>query len=209
MDRWKVVVFVQVCKGLYSNVPKSGFILERNMHFVVANIVTPLTQSKGVSFVTLWGGRRVDYFVSLLAYVFTVCIYLMPFPLTLLQSLSDPSPKSFSLGKVPFLGHQFSALCAVHPVPCSVQRGHFLDRCSILDMFFCNLQENTSLSPLLHCHFKIMDVQYTFRISHTVLLDTFSRKLPLPVLRRNLFGYMACLISYSNQSKWFGQTGAV
>ncbi|CAL1148547.1 unnamed protein product, partial [Cladocopium goreaui] len=40
------------------------FILERNMHFVVANIVTPLTQSKGVSFVTLWGGRRVDYFVS-------------------------------------------------------------------------------------------------------------------------------------------------
>ena len=45
--------------------PKSGFILERNMHFVVANIVTPLTQSKGVSFVTLWGGRRVDYFVSL------------------------------------------------------------------------------------------------------------------------------------------------
>ena len=44
---------------------KSGFILERNMHFVVANIVTPLTQSKGVSFVALWGGRRVDYFVSL------------------------------------------------------------------------------------------------------------------------------------------------
>ena len=25
----------------------------------------PLTQSKGVSFVTLWGGRQVDYFVSL------------------------------------------------------------------------------------------------------------------------------------------------
>ena len=35
------------------------------MHFVVANIVRPLTQSKGVSFVTLWGGRQVDYFVSL------------------------------------------------------------------------------------------------------------------------------------------------
>ena len=38
------------------------------MHFVVANIVRPLTaltQSKGVSFVSLWGGRRVDYFVSL------------------------------------------------------------------------------------------------------------------------------------------------
>ena len=42
-----------------------GFILERNMHFVVANIVMPLTQSKRISFVTLWGGRRVDYFVSL------------------------------------------------------------------------------------------------------------------------------------------------
>ena len=35
------------------------------MHFVVANIVRPLTQSKGVSFVTLWGGKQVDYFVSL------------------------------------------------------------------------------------------------------------------------------------------------
>eukprot|EP00435_Cladocopium_sp_Y103_P007029 s1036_g2.t1 len=42
----------------------SSFILERNMHFVVANIVKPLTQSKGVSFVSLWGGRQVDYFVS-------------------------------------------------------------------------------------------------------------------------------------------------
>ena len=49
------------------------------------------------------------------------------------------------LGKVPFLGHQLSALCAVYPVPCSVQRGpHFLDRCSILDLFICNLEENTS-----------------------------------------------------------------
>ena len=56
----------QDCKiQLCANVSKSGFILERNMHFVVANIVTPLTQSKGVSFVALWGGRRVDYFVSL------------------------------------------------------------------------------------------------------------------------------------------------
>ena len=35
------------------------------MHFVVANVVMPLTQSKTASFVTLWGGRRVDYFVSL------------------------------------------------------------------------------------------------------------------------------------------------
>jgi hypothetical protein len=46
-----------------------GFILERNMHFVVANIVMPLTQSKRISFVTLWGGRRVDYFVSLGIYI--------------------------------------------------------------------------------------------------------------------------------------------
>eukprot|EP00438_Fugacium_kawagutii_P023264 Skav224629 [mRNA] locus=scaffold1903:88342:89974:+ [translate_table: standard] len=43
---------------------KKSFILEYNMHFVVANLVRPLTKSKGVSFVTLWGGRRVDYFVS-------------------------------------------------------------------------------------------------------------------------------------------------
>ena len=35
------------------------------MHFVVANIVRPLTCNKRVSFVTLWGGRQVDYFVSL------------------------------------------------------------------------------------------------------------------------------------------------
>ena len=35
------------------------------MHFVVANIVRPLTCDKQVSFVTLWGGRQVDYFVSL------------------------------------------------------------------------------------------------------------------------------------------------
>ncbi|CAL1141141.1 unnamed protein product [Cladocopium goreaui] len=34
------------------------------MHFVVANIVRPLTQSKRVSFVSLWGGRQLDYFVS-------------------------------------------------------------------------------------------------------------------------------------------------
>ncbi|CAL1173608.1 unnamed protein product [Cladocopium goreaui] len=49
-------------RGLWKHF--ESFILERNMHFVVANIVTPLTQSKGVSFVALWGGRRVDYFVS-------------------------------------------------------------------------------------------------------------------------------------------------
>ncbi|CAK9116133.1 unnamed protein product [Durusdinium trenchii] len=40
------------------------FILERNMHFVVANIVRPLACNKRESFVTLWGGRQVDYFVS-------------------------------------------------------------------------------------------------------------------------------------------------
>ena len=41
-----------------------SFILERNMHFIVANIVRPLTRSKQVSFVTLWGGKQVWYFVS-------------------------------------------------------------------------------------------------------------------------------------------------
>eukprot|EP00434_Breviolum_minutum_P000023 symbB.v1.2.000020.t1/scaffold5.1/size591573/20 len=41
-----------------------SFILNRNMHFIVANIVTPLTRKKEVSFVALWGGRPVDYFVS-------------------------------------------------------------------------------------------------------------------------------------------------
>eukprot|EP00438_Fugacium_kawagutii_P007690 Skav213155 [mRNA] locus=scaffold31:72343:75091:- [translate_table: standard] len=41
-----------------------GFIWEYNMHFVVSNLVRPLTKSKQISFVDLWGGRRVDYFVS-------------------------------------------------------------------------------------------------------------------------------------------------
>eukprot|EP00438_Fugacium_kawagutii_P014350 Skav202499 [mRNA] locus=scaffold32:146273:151503:- [translate_table: standard] len=41
-----------------------GFILEYNMHFVVSNLVRPLTKSKQIAFVDLWGGRRVDYFVS-------------------------------------------------------------------------------------------------------------------------------------------------
>ena len=50
------------------------------------------------------------------------------------------------LWKVPFLGHQFSALCAVHPMPCSVQRGPHLDRCSILDMFVCNLENASPFS---------------------------------------------------------------
>ena len=35
------------------------------MHFIVANIVKPLTRKKEVSFVALWGGRPVDYFVLL------------------------------------------------------------------------------------------------------------------------------------------------
>ena len=69
IDRWELACwcFNKMLKSEIwcPNLCKSGFILERNMHFVVANIVTPLTQSKGVSFVTLWGGRRVDYFVSL------------------------------------------------------------------------------------------------------------------------------------------------
>ena len=59
------------------------------MHFVVANIVRPLTQSKGASFVSLRGGRQVDYFVSLgmlLAKLILNCFlptfaYLLPKPL--------------------------------------------------------------------------------------------------------------------------------
>ncbi|CAK9017602.1 unnamed protein product [Durusdinium trenchii] len=55
-------LLVLTLRGLWKHF--ESFILDRNMHFVVANIVRPLTQSKGVSFVTLWGGREVDYFVS-------------------------------------------------------------------------------------------------------------------------------------------------
>ena len=40
------------------------FLLDRNMHFVVSNIVLPLTAKKKVSFVDLLGSRRVDFFVS-------------------------------------------------------------------------------------------------------------------------------------------------
>ncbi|CAE7594077.1 pmpB [Symbiodinium natans] len=43
---------------------QSFILLDRNMHFVVANIVRPLTRSQQVSFVSLWGGREVSYFVS-------------------------------------------------------------------------------------------------------------------------------------------------
>ena len=35
-----------------------SFILDRNMHFVVNNIVRPLTCDRQVSFVSLWGGRQ-------------------------------------------------------------------------------------------------------------------------------------------------------
>eukprot|EP00913_Durusdinium_trenchii_P020421 g19185.t1 len=55
-------LLVLTLRGLWKHF--ESFILERNMHFVVANVVRPLTQSKGVSFVTLWGGKQVDYFVS-------------------------------------------------------------------------------------------------------------------------------------------------
>ena len=156
MDRWNIVVFVQVCKGLYSNLPKSGYILERNMHFVVANIVTPLTQSKGVSFVTLWGGRRVDYFVPLDPFfgkfLNMMCFISFQGLCSLCPILLQNASLAFLcvLGKVPFLGHQFSALCAVHSVPCAVQRGpQFLDGCSVLDLFVCSLEEITNTSSQL------------------------------------------------------------
>eukprot|EP00913_Durusdinium_trenchii_P027229 g25547.t1 len=41
-----------------------GFILGENMHSVVNTIVKPLTDARRSSFVCLWGGRKVDYFVS-------------------------------------------------------------------------------------------------------------------------------------------------
>lgn len=40
------------------------FVLERNMHFVVANIVEPLTEKQQTSFVSLLRGKPVSYFVS-------------------------------------------------------------------------------------------------------------------------------------------------
>jgi hypothetical protein len=53
------------------------------------------------------------------------------------------------LGKVSLLGRQLSTLSAIHWVPCSVQRGpRFLVLCSILDLFVCDLEENTGPSPL-------------------------------------------------------------
>ena len=59
------------------------------------------------------------------------------------------------LGKVPFLGRQLSALRAFHPVPCSVQRGpHFVDGCSILDLFVCNLEKNR----FSWCHVRFRNV---------------------------------------------------
>ena len=84
-SRQQRTVRENTCPNLFN----SGFILERNMHFVVANIVRPLTQSKRVSFVSLWGGRQVDYFVSLgmlLAKLFLNCflptfVHLLPKPL--------------------------------------------------------------------------------------------------------------------------------
>ena len=114
-----------------------GFILERNMHFVVANIVMPVTQSKRISFVTLWGGRQVDYFVSLGIYFWQSASWFV----RLVQAA--PSHPSI-LGKVSLLGRQLSTLSAIHWVPCSVQRGpRFLVLCSILDLFVCDLEENT------------------------------------------------------------------
>ena len=130
-DRDKVSSFCScqqrtVRENTCPNLFNSGFILERNMHFVVANIVRPLTQSKRVSFVSLWGGRQVDYFVSLgmlLAKLFLICF--LP---TFVHLCQAPPSLPYVLWKVPFLGHQLSALRAFHPMPCVVQRGpHFLD----------------------------------------------------------------------------------
>lgn len=50
----------------------SGFIADSNSHFVCSSIVRPLTERKRASFVSLWGGRPVDYFVSL-SFSFQLC----------------------------------------------------------------------------------------------------------------------------------------
>ena len=49
-------------RGLLAHFEK--WILQRNMHYVVSNVVLPLTSNNRSSFVALWGGRPVDYFVS-------------------------------------------------------------------------------------------------------------------------------------------------
>ena len=49
-------------RGLLAHFEK--WILQRNMHYVVSNVVLPLTSKNRSSFVALWGGRPVDYFVS-------------------------------------------------------------------------------------------------------------------------------------------------
>ncbi|CAE7466959.1 pmpB, partial [Symbiodinium pilosum] len=47
--------------GLFTHF--EGFLLQRNMHYVVGNLVLPLTAQKQCSFVTLCGNKPVDFFV--------------------------------------------------------------------------------------------------------------------------------------------------
>eukprot|EP00435_Cladocopium_sp_Y103_P068799 s64_g32.t1 len=53
-----------VCRLQELTVHFEKILLTRNMHFVVSNIVRPLTHKTQSSFVSLWGGKAVDYFVS-------------------------------------------------------------------------------------------------------------------------------------------------
>ena len=48
--------------GLFTHF--ESFLLQRNMHYVVGNLVLPLTSQKQCSFVTLCGNKPVDFFVS-------------------------------------------------------------------------------------------------------------------------------------------------
>ena len=52
----------QTLCGLFTHF--ESFLLQRNMHYVVGNLVLPLTADKQCSFVTLCGNKAVDFFVS-------------------------------------------------------------------------------------------------------------------------------------------------
>ena len=138
------------------------------MHFVVANIVRPLTAltPKQRSFLckslrVAGGWTTLCHLTIALAKVFEIvfscclnCCFLY-FSCNICAPSVQAAPSLYGVLKVPILGRQLSALRAFHPVPCFVQRGpHFLDGCSILDLFVCNLEKNRSS----WCHVRFRNV---------------------------------------------------
>jgi uncharacterized membrane protein len=82
-------------------------------------------------------------------------VFSLIFPSNICAPSVQAAPSLYGVLKVPFLGRQLSALRAFHPVPCFVQRGpHFLDGCSILDLFVCNLEKNR----FSWCHVRFRNV---------------------------------------------------